>query len=257
VTGVPGAPRAGAATPRSGAVESRPGAVQSPAGAVETTTGTALPRTSTATPRAGTAIEQLTLLLVRHAEPVPPTSGGPREPVRPLTAHGRRQAEELAEALRAEEPHAIVSSPYLRAVQTVQPAADRLGLGVELLADLREWRAGLEPTPNSKDHYLRCWSNPGYALPGAESHRHARQRMLAALSGMVARWLPRGGTVVAGSHGTVITLALAGIGAPVDADFWLGMPVPAVYRLGVDAQGAWSSVSGPGLPVGWSPAGRR
>jgi 2,3-bisphosphoglycerate-dependent phosphoglycerate mutase len=223
----------------------------------KTTTGTALPRAGAATPRARSRIEHLTLVLVSHAEPVPPTSGGPREPVRSLTANGRRQADELAERLRADSPHTIVSSPYLRAVQTVQPAAHRMGLSVELLADLREWRAGLEPTPNWKDHYLRCWTNPAYALPGAESHRHARQRMLAALSGMVARWLPRGGTVVAGTHGTVITLALAGIGAPVDVDFWLGMPMPAVYRLGVDADGAWSSVSGPGLPASWSPTGRR
>ena len=224
---------------------------------METVTGTALPRAGTAAPPAGSPIEHLTLLLVRHAEPVPPTAGGPREPVRPLTENGRRQADELARLLRAEAPHSIVSSPYLRAVQTVRPAADLMGLGVELLADLREWRAGLEPTPNWKDHYLRCWSNPGYALPGAESHRHARQRMLGALSGMIARWLPRGGTVVAASHGTVITLALAGMGAPVDVDFWLGMPMPAVYRLGVDAEGAWSSVSGPGLPAGWSPTARR
>lgn len=224
---------------------------------METVTETALPRAGAAKPPAGSPIEHLTLLLVRHAEPVTPTPGGPREPVRPLTENGRRQADELAQQLRAEVPHSIVSSPYLRAVQTVQPTADLLGLGVELLADLREWRAGLEPTRNWKDHYLRCWSNPGYALPGAESHRNARQRMLAALDGMITRWLPRGGTVIAGSHGTVITLALAGMGAPVDAEFWLGMPMPAVYRLGVDTEGAWSSASGPGLPAGWTPTVRR
>lgn len=192
--------------------------------------------------------------MVRHAEPVIATAGGPTEPLRPLTAHGRRQADELAEVLCAAGPHSIVSSPYRRAAQTVQPAADRMGLKVELRDDLREWRSGLEPTPAWKDHYLRCWDHPGYALPGAESHDQAQARILAALCGLATRWRSRGGTVVVGTHGTVTSLALAGLGAPVDAAFWLGMPMPAVYRLGIDAFGSWSSGSGPGLPPGWVPA---
>jgi 2,3-bisphosphoglycerate-dependent phosphoglycerate mutase len=198
----------------------------------------------------------LRILVVRHAEPVVATVDGPAEPLRPLTGRGRRQAEDLAEALCAARPHTIVSSPYRRAVDTVQPAAARLGLEVGLLDDLHEWRSGLRPTPRWRDHYLRCWADPGYALPGAESHDQARARMLAALDGIAARWRPHGGTVVAGTHGTVISLALAGLGAPVDAAFWLGMPMPAVYRFDVGATGSWSGVSGPGLPPDWVPSGR-
>jgi hypothetical protein len=55
----------------------------------------------------------------------------------------------------------------------------------------------------------------------------------------------------------VISLALAGLGAPVDAAFWLGMPMPAVYRFDVDATGSWSSMRGPGLPPDWAPTRRR
>jgi 2,3-bisphosphoglycerate-dependent phosphoglycerate mutase len=199
-------------------------------------------------------VEALRILVVRHAEPVVATVDGPPEPLRPLTERGRRQAEELAERLCATRPRAIVSSPYQRALDTVRPAAERLGLEIELLDALREWRSGLRPRPDWRQHYLRCWSDPDHAPPGAESHRQAQARMLAALQGIVARWRPRGGTVVAGTHGTVIALALAGLGAPVDAAFWLGMPMPAVYRFEVDAADSWSSVSGPGLPPAWAPA---
>jgi 2,3-bisphosphoglycerate-dependent phosphoglycerate mutase len=199
-------------------------------------------------------MEALRILVVRHAEPVAATVDGPPEELRPLTERGLRQAEALATELCAARPHTIASSPYRRAVQTVQPAADRLGLEVELVDDLREWRSGLEPTPSWKEHYRRCWEDPDYALPDAESHSGARARMLAALDGLARRWRPRGGTVVVGTHGTVISLALAGLGAPVDAIFWLGMPMPAVYRLQADDDGWWSSVSGPGLPDGWAPA---
>jgi 2,3-bisphosphoglycerate-dependent phosphoglycerate mutase len=201
-------------------------------------------------------MERLRILLVRHAEPVVATLDGPAEPLRPLTERGHRQAEALAEELCAARPHTIVSSPYRRALDTVRPAADRIGLGIELLDDLCEWRSGLRPTPHWKAHYLRCWADPAYAPPGAESHRQAQARMLAALDGIVVRWLPGGGTVVAATHGTVISLALTGLGAPVDAAFWLGMPMPAVYRFDVDAAGSWTSVSGPGLPPGWVPRDR-
>jgi 2,3-bisphosphoglycerate-dependent phosphoglycerate mutase len=198
-------------------------------------------------------MEALRILVVRHAEPVSPTVDGPPEAMRPLSERGLRQAEALAAELCAAEPHTIVSSPYRRAIQTVQPAADRLGLKVELAEDLREWRSGLGPTPSWKDHYRHCWEDPDYALPDAESHSSARARMLAALDRLAACWRPRGGTVVVATHGTVISLALAGLGAPVDATFWLGMPMPAVYRLQADDAGWWSSVSGPGLPDGWAP----
>jgi hypothetical protein len=44
------------------------------------------------------------------------------------------------------------------------------------------------------------------------------------------------------------------LGAPVDAAFWLGMPMPAVYRFEVDAAGSWSSVGGPDCRRAGSPA---
>jgi 2,3-bisphosphoglycerate-dependent phosphoglycerate mutase len=90
-------------------------------------------------------MERLRILLVRHAEPVVATLDGPAEPLRPLTERGHRQAEALAEELCAARPHTIVSSPYRRALDTVRPAADRIGLGIELLDDLCEWRSGLRP----------------------------------------------------------------------------------------------------------------
>jgi probable phosphoglycerate mutase len=80
------------------------------------------------------------LLLIRHAE-----SEGNRDrcftphPEIPLTARGRAQADAAA-ALIAERfaPARIVSSPFLRARQTADILAMRLGLAVEVEHDLRE-----------------------------------------------------------------------------------------------------------------------
>jgi len=78
------------------------------------------------------------LLLVRHAHAG--TRGkwvGP-DHERPLSDLGRRQAEGLVGLLGRLGVTRIVSSPYARCVQTVQPLARALGLEVEERGELAE-----------------------------------------------------------------------------------------------------------------------
>ena len=63
------------------------------------------------------------LFLVRHAH----SDYGPDE-MRPLSESGHRAAQRVADLLEDRGVAMIVSSPYTRAVQTVQPLAGRLGL---------------------------------------------------------------------------------------------------------------------------------
>ena len=76
--------------------------------------------------------------MVRHARPVrhEAPEGGSADPV--LAELGHRQAEAAADYLEGEGIDHIVSSSMKRAVQTAEPLADRLGLGIEMLDDLRE-----------------------------------------------------------------------------------------------------------------------
>jgi 8-oxo-dGTP diphosphatase len=68
----------------------------------------------------------MALHLVRHGD----AGTGPDEE-RPLTDSGRRQADRLAEHLAAWSVTRVLSSRYLRCVETVTPVALRLGLRVE------------------------------------------------------------------------------------------------------------------------------
>ena len=83
------------------------------------------------------------LLLVRHA------SAGERkrwqgdDRLRPLDERGRRQAERLVEVLAGHRVVRIVSSPYVRCIQTVEPLARDRGLAVEEREELAEG-AGLD-----------------------------------------------------------------------------------------------------------------
>jgi len=174
------------------------------------------------------------IILVRHAESVIPTPDGPDEFHRPLTSHGHAQAAQLVPELAAFQPSTIVSSPYLRAVQTVQPLATALGLVVDTDHELREWDSGLEPTPDYARHYADSWADPSFARPRGESLDQLTQRALSILRAFT-------GTVVIGSHGTFIARALAGFAVPVDWPFSSAMPMPAIYRI------TDTGITGPGL----------
>jgi phosphohistidine phosphatase SixA len=93
------------------------------------------------------------LYLIRHAKAGSRDRWTEDDRLRPLSAKGRRQAEKLAEGFRDVEVQRILSSPFVRCVQTVRPLALAWGLKVEEHealaegADPREALALLEETP--------------------------------------------------------------------------------------------------------------
>jgi hypothetical protein len=77
----------------------------------------------------------MTSVLLRHARAGDRIEWEGDDRLRPLDGRGRRQAEELVELLGSRGVRRIVSSPYVRCVETVEPLGAALGLQVEL--DLR------------------------------------------------------------------------------------------------------------------------
>jgi len=77
-------------------------------------------------------------ILVRHASAGERHLWADDDRLRPLDDKGRRQALEIAAALCSEDIRRVVSSPYVRCVQTVEPLAAELGLEVELDERLAE-----------------------------------------------------------------------------------------------------------------------
>jgi probable phosphoglycerate mutase len=80
-----------------------------------------------------------TLLLVRHGETDWNADGRLQgQTDRPLSDHGRRQAQQLAGELADESFEAIYASDLSRARETAEILGERLGLPVSLDSDLRE-----------------------------------------------------------------------------------------------------------------------
>lgn len=184
------------------------------------------------------------VVLVRHAESVRPRPGGPDEYRRPLTAAGIAQADGLVADLAWVTPALIVSSPYLRAVHTIEPFARAVGMPIRIERDLREWDSGVQPTPDYARYYAESWTNPHVARPGAESLDQLTERATAMLTSLARQHC--GSTVVVGSHGTFVSRALVGFGlTTVDWMFSRSMPMPAIYRLRFDCGEVHAN--GPGL----------
>jgi 8-oxo-dGTP diphosphatase len=75
--------------------------------------------------------------VVRHATAGHKKNWQGDDDLRPLDGHGRRQAEALAGLLAGEEVIRLRSSATTRCLQTLEPLARRLGLGVEHDPSLR------------------------------------------------------------------------------------------------------------------------
>jgi 8-oxo-dGTP diphosphatase len=83
-------------------------------------------------------------LLVRHASAGERDEWEGEDRLRPLDKKGRRQAKALAETLADLRATRLLSSPYVRCVQTLEAAAARLGLPVEEREELAEGASAAE-----------------------------------------------------------------------------------------------------------------
>jgi 8-oxo-dGTP diphosphatase len=89
---------------------------------------------------AGRPREQV--FLVRHAKAGSREKWDGPDELRPLTKPGWRQSVALATWFAAEQPAVLVSSPYVRCVQTLEPLGDLLGEPVQEHAALEEGGPG-------------------------------------------------------------------------------------------------------------------
>jgi phosphohistidine phosphatase SixA len=84
------------------------------------------------------------LYVVRHAHAGSRSSWDGADEARPLTTKGHKQAVAIAETLAAAGASRLVSSPFRRCTQSLEPLAHRLGLPVEEDPRLAEGADGVD-----------------------------------------------------------------------------------------------------------------
>ena len=78
------------------------------------------------------------IYLVRHAKAGNRSTWTEDDHIRPLSEPGRAQANALAQLLAQLSPTALLSSPYVRCVQTLEPLAEATGLQIVIDERLTE-----------------------------------------------------------------------------------------------------------------------
>jgi broad specificity phosphatase PhoE len=131
----------------------------------------------------------------------------------PLDETGRAQAVDLAERAAAHGFRALWCSPLLRARETADVVALRIGLEPEEDARLMETDAGdwtdrsfAEVQAEAPEQFAAfATGDPGFAFPGGESFAQQEERVSAALEDVELADLP----ALVVCHGMVIRAALA------------------------------------------------
>lgn len=137
---------------------------------------------------------------VRHAQP---DYGNHDDASRELSPKGLADRALVADCLRDKGVDAVLSSPYRRAVDTVSPLAEELGLDIETVEDFRERKVDSVWIEDFHAFSQRQWADFGYKLSDGESLGEAQARNLRALDMVLERF--EGRTVVVGSHGTALS----------------------------------------------------
>jgi 2,3-bisphosphoglycerate-dependent phosphoglycerate mutase len=167
------------------------------------------------------------IVLVRHA------AATGQEADAPLSAAGYRQAQELADFLRGFEIERVVSSPFRRAVESVQPFAERSGLVVETDARLVERVLSARALPDWREHLRRSFEEPDYGLHDGESARAAQARGVAVVLDAAAG----GKRCLVATHGNLLALILHWVDAQVGYDVWAKLSNPDVFVIDTDDDG--------------------
>ncbi|MCF0136630.1 MAG: histidine phosphatase family protein [Lachnospiraceae bacterium] len=153
---------------------------------------------------------------IRHAEPDYSISD---DYLRCLTEEGHRQAWELTLYFQNIHIDRIISSPYLRAIQTMEPVARMKGMKIETDIRFRERKsAGLYiPEDMFKGFAEKQWSNWNFKYEGGESIIDVRHRYSEAFNEVISQGNQ---TVLIGSHITGLCAFLTKYGVVKDfADF--------------------------------------
>ncbi|MEM9431726.1 MAG: histidine phosphatase family protein [Pseudomonadota bacterium] len=172
------------------------------------------------------ALLGVVIYAVRHAD----ATG--QAPDAALSAAGRRAVEALVPVLARREIRRVVSSPHLRARETVAPFAASAGLAIAEDARLREREHGAVPEGRWAEEAEILFGDWDAEPWGGESLAAAAARGAAAIEGAAD------GTLFA-THGLLLTLILGAYGREVSIPVWRAMPRPALFELG---PGTWREI---------------
>lgn len=162
-----------------------------------------------------------TIYLIRHCE----TTG--QAPDAPLTLRGEEQARRLCTQLFELPITHLISSPYRRALDSIQPLATALKLPIVQEENLKERRLSATPLEDWQDHLRRTFIDPDYTCPGGESSRIATKRITCVVEKSLQQ---RDGSILV-THGNLLSLYLHSIDPTFGFEESLKLKNPDIFKV--------------------------
>ncbi|SDG68587.1 2,3-bisphosphoglycerate-dependent phosphoglycerate mutase [Planococcus glaciei] len=162
-----------------------------------------------------------TIYLVRHC------SATGQEPGALLTDAGEEQARQLAEFFQDKGITHIISSPFTRAIRSIEPVADNLGLGIEIEDRLAERVLSTANLPDWMERLKESFQDLDMKLSGGESGMEATERGMAALASAADR------TILV-THGNLLGLMLKNIDESYGYEEWKNFSNPDIYQVEIE-----------------------
>ncbi|MFE8697623.1 histidine phosphatase family protein [Cytobacillus sp. FJAT-53684] len=168
------------------------------------------------------------LYFVRHAH----STYTPDERKRPLSAKGILDAEEVTNLLRTENIDHVVSSPYRRAIQTVEGIAKFIEKEIIIEEGFRERILSERPVEDFDQAIKKVWSDPEFSWKSGESNKTAQARGVLATLEILDYF--EGKNIVIGTHGNIMVLIMNFFDETYNLDFWKSLQMPDIYKLEFD-----------------------
>lgn len=165
------------------------------------------------------------LYFIRHAHSIYSRD----ELGRPLSSKGLDDATKVTHLLAKEPIDFVISSPYKRAIQTVEGIAERIEQDVQIEPDFRERLLTLKPVEDFQEAITKAWSYPSFSYPGGESNSVARQRGVNRTLKLLEKYEEK--SIVIGTHGNLMVLIMQYFDQRFDFSFWQKLSMPDIYKL--------------------------
>jgi 2,3-bisphosphoglycerate-dependent phosphoglycerate mutase len=171
------------------------------------------------------------LYLVRHCQ----ATG--QEPDAPLTAIGQQQAIALADWLCNVSIGRIISSPFVRAYQSIVPLAEHLGLTIEVDDRLVERVLSPVSLDDWQEQLAETFIDLDLSFAGGESSHTAMMRGVSVVEQAMQQIVD---PVVFVTHGNLMTLILKHFSERIGYAEWENLQNPDVYCIRFSGEGTFT-----------------
>ncbi|MFD1637421.1 histidine phosphatase family protein [Evansella tamaricis] len=162
---------------------------------------------------------------MRHAH----STYTPDELHRPLSKRGLSDAEKVAQTLMEHHIDYVISSPYKRAVQTVEGLANLIGQKVIINEHFKERKLSEHPVSDFEMAITKVWEDETFFWEGGESNVSAQRRSVKATLKLLNTY--EGKNIAVGTHGNLMVLIMNYFDKRYSFDFWKQLEMPDIYKL--------------------------